>query len=517
MEKQGTEGTLAHSQSLSGGAKKADYVFSVSWEVCNKVGGIYTVLSTQAKEFGKLYPQRLVYVGPDLGQDVGELRGENVQLWQEWKAVVPSNVPVRMGEWAVPGRPMAILVDWRALYEEKNAVYGKMWELYGVDSIRACDNYDEASMFGLAAGRVVAAIVKNCLVGKNVVLQAHEWMSAFALFEAKAQGVGIRTIFTTHATSIGRSITSNNKKLYAYFNGYFGDQMARELHMEAKHSAEKCAALQCDCMTTVSEVTDRECRQFLGRGSDVLLPNGFEEDFVPKGRAFTERARVSRRRTIAAANAQGGSVFGEDALIVCTSGRNDFRCKGYDVVLSALGILKEKKLKRDILMVIAVPYWGQWVGALSDERNEHFKLLVVPKYLDGKDGVVDMEYYDWLCGIDLALYPSYYEPWGYTPLETAAFGIPTVTTDLAGFGRWVEGLGGEARSLENGVEVLHRTDDNYDEIARAIADDTVWLSQQPARAVNRMRKNAKQIAAGADWKRFIKYYEQALSFALNHK
>ena len=491
-----------------------DCLISVSWEVCNKVGGIYTVLSTQAKELNRLLGGALIYIGPDFGQPIGELRSPaDKATARAWEAAAPENIPVRIGRWEIPGRPWVVLVDWLSLYSEKNEVYGKMWSLFGVDSLRAYGDYDESSMFGLAAGRVAKALSEKCFEGKQVVLQVHEWMSAFALFEVKATAPRIKTIFTTHATSIGRSITSNNKQLYAYFDGYHGDQMARELCMEAKHSAEKRAALAADVMTTVSHVTDRECARFLERQSDVILPNGFESAFVPRGKAFDELRTRARERTLRAANRGGRRPLGDDALIVCTSGRMDYRCKGYDVVLDALARLQERELQRDVLMVIAVPYWSDECLRLAHSSNERFRLLIIPRYLNGSDGVVDLDYYDWLVGVDLALYPSYYEPWGYTPLEAAAFGVPTITTDLAGFGVWVQGLG-DAGTLSNGVEVLHRDDGNYMAVCNRIADDIEWLSRRSEGEIGQMRRRCRQIAAQAGWKDFIKYYEQALRLAM---
>ena len=122
-------------------------------------------------------------------------------------------------------------------------------------------------------------------------------MAGLGLLYVRKHLPEVATIFTTHATSIGRSIAGNNKPLYEYLFAYNGDQMADELNMQSKHSIEKQTAWNVDCFTTVSDITANECRELLDKEVDVVLPNGFEDDFVPKGNAFTsKRKRAGRHR-----------------------------------------------------------------------------------------------------------------------------------------------------------------------------------------------------------------------------
>ena len=221
--------------------KTPDFIFETSWEVCNKVGGIYTVLSSRAKTLKANYGDQLVFIGPDLKQPTANIDfREESKLLAPWKkAAKKVGLECRIGRWMVPGEPVAVLVDFSPLFQEKNTIYAKAWELFHVDSIRAYGDYDEASMFSVAAGRFVEAVVKECLKPTaKVVYQAHEWMSGLGMLFLKHSLPQVSTIFTTHATSIGRSIAGNNKELYAYFDGYNGDIMAQELHMDAKHSIE---------------------------------------------------------------------------------------------------------------------------------------------------------------------------------------------------------------------------------------------------------------------------------------
>ena len=138
----------------------------------------------------------------------------------------------------------------------------------------------------------------------------------------------------------------------------------------------------------------------------------------------------------------------------------------------------------------------------------------MPCYLDGNDGILNETYYDLIIGADLSVYPSYYEPWGYTPLESVAFKVPAITTDLAGFGLWVNSLKGHPGTLEDGVKVIHRTDYNYSEVADEIKDTVSAYSGKTAKEIETIRKRAAAVAEQALWKHFIQYYYEAYDIAL---
>ena len=541
-----------------------DVVFETSWEVCNKVGGIYTVLSTRAKTLQQKFQDNLIFIGPDLCQDGNNpLFIEDKKLHKDWsKSLQNIGIPVRIGRWDIPGQPLTVLVNFQSLFAQKDEIYGRAWELFQVDSLHAYGDYDEASMFSYAAGKVAEVIVQQSFVGKKVIYQAHEWMSGLGMLFLQHNCPEVRTIFTTHATSIGRSIAGNNKLLYAYFNGYNGDQMANELSMEAKHSIEKQSAHRTHCFTTVSDFTDKECTQLLDKPADVVLPNGFELDFVPKGTAFTSKRRQARQRIFQVAKALTGQTFDNDTLIISTSGRNDFRCKGFDVYMEAMKQLNEqlRGTNQQVLSLIEVPCWllgprtdvqerlqlkGKKAEAINtplhtpiishdlynlnedrivnliksmgfeDCTNNNVKVILVPCYLDGNDGIFDLHYYDLLTANDLTIYPSYYEPWGYTPLESVAFKIPCITTDLSGFGQWVDSVLGRTGTLTDGVSVLHRDDNNYFECAAEICQVIQQFMNAPKADRDKMRRNAAKFANKAQWENFVAYYYKAYEFALN--
>lgn len=547
---------------------KPDFIFEASWEVCNKVGGIYTVLSSRAQTLLKEYGDKLIFLGPDVWQEKNNPDFlEDKKLLKNWReAAAKDGVNVRIGRWQVAGRPIAVLVDFQPFFEQRNSIYGTAWQNFGVQSDKAYDDYDEASMFSYAAARFVEIIYLS-LIHKNekVVYQAHEWMTGLGMLHLRKAAPSIATIFTTHATSIGRSITSNNKQLYKYFHGYNGDQMAEELHMDAKHSVEKKSAHFADCFTTVSTFTNKECVQLLEKPADVILPNGFDNAIVPKGSLFTTKRKVARKNLLRVASALLGEELSDSTMIVSTSGRNDFRCKGFDVFLQAMANLNSElqhqsidTCKTCVLALIEVPCWikqprkdlqlrliGKEIPntalpnpylthelynegedailntmrslSLMNDRNNPVKVILLPCYLDGEDGIINEPYYEVLLANDLCIYPSYYEPWGYTPLEASAFKIPCITTDLSGFGQWVDATLKHQGMIEDGVEVLHRNDDNYFDVAQKICNTTMKVLNASKTVRNKMRKNAAALADKAQWSNFIKYYYQAYDFALRKK
>lgn len=538
---------------------KPNYIFESSWEVCNKVGGIYTVLSTRAKTLQSLMNDRLMFIGPDFGDDAqAQYFKEDINLFVDWKKTAAANgLNVRIGRWLVPGSPLAVLVDFKPYFSKKNDIYTWLWEHYKVDSLHAYGDYDEASMFSYAAGLVVESFYNfNLKDTEHVVYHGNEWMTGLGLLYINNRLPQIATVFTTHATSIGRSIAGNMKPLYDYLFAYNGDQMALELNMQSKHSVEKQTAHFVDCFTTVSEITANECKELLDKEVDVVLPNGFDNSFVPSSATFTRKRKAARARLLAVANALLGENLGDDTLIVSTSGRYEFRNKGVDVYIEAMNrLLRDRALSKKVVAFIEVPGWvgeprkdlqdrlnsgkqydtpldvplvTHWLHEMSHDRvldmlkyydmhNRHednVKVIFLPCYLDGKDGILNMTYYDIVLGNDLCVYPSYYEPWGYTPLEAIAFKVPCITTDLSGFGLWVNSQKGGYSEIIDGVKVIHRTDYNYSEVADTIKDTVAEYSNYNSTQVKKARANAELLSKKALWDKFIKYYFEAYSIAL---
>jgi glycogen synthase len=536
-----------------------DYIFESSWEVCNKVGGIYTVLSTRAKTLQDAMKDRIIFIGPDFWKvNESPYFKEDKTLFADWQIVaLEQGLNVRVGRWTIPGEPIAILVDFNPFFEQKDEIYTWLWDKYKVDSLHAYGDYDEASMFSYAAALVTESFYNHYLdSSKKVIYHGNEWMTGLGVLYIQNKLPQIGTLFTTHATSIGRSIAGNMKPLYDYLFAYNGDQMANELNMQSKHSIEKQTAMHVDCFTTVSDITAKECHELLDKPVDVVLPNGFDNSFVPKAATFTKKRKIARKKLLDVANALLGEQLDDDTLIVSTSGRYEFRNKGVDVYIEAMNrLLRVKNLNKKVLAFIVVPGWvgeprkdlmerlssGQqyteslpvpqithWLHEMSHDnvlnmlkhydmhnrKDENVKVIFLPCYLDGKDGILNLEYYDVILGNDLCIYPSYYEPWGYTPLEAVAFKVPCITTDLAGFGLWANSIIGRYGEISDGVKVIKRTDYNYSEVADNLKDTIVEYASFTPKQVEAARKKADALSKKALWSEFIQYYNKAYHIAL---
>lgn len=536
-----------------------DYLFESSWEVCNKVGGIYTVLSTKAHTLQQMFNDKVIFIGPDVwGNTNAPDFLEDNTLFADWiqHAKTIDKLRMKVGRWNVPGTPPVVLVDFKPFFSERDAFFYSMWENFRVDSMHAYGDYDESCIFAYAVGKVIESFYNFYnLSDKKVTALFNEWMLGMGALYIKKQIPAIATLFTTHATSIGRSIAGNNKALYAYMDGYNGDQMAKELNMEAKHSLEKQAAHHVDCFTTVSDITACECKQLLDKAPDIVTPNGFEPNFVPEGKEYTKKRTEARQTLINVAEKLLGCTISPDALLVSTSGRYEYRNKGIDVFIEAMNRVRNSgELQREVVAFIMVPAWVRdaradlkevieknikttsplqmpfithWMNLVEQDKVlnyishagftnqaiEKLKIVFVPCYLDGRDGIFNKPYYDLLIGMDATVYPSYYEPWGYTPLESVAFGIPTVTTNLAGFGLWAE-KSVSGKNISDGVAVIDRTDFNYFDVADAITASILSLVKKNEKEVEEIRKRCFELAKKAEWSKFIVYYQIAFNEAL---
>lgn len=533
-------------------------LFEVSWEVCNKIGGIHTVVGTKAltaiEKFG--YDHYIV-IGPDLTSESDNLEfEEDPNLLKAWRQMAyAEGLRIRVGRWkTVKGTPIAVLVNFSAIMGQKDQILAKLWEDYKVDSISGQWDYVEPVLFGFAAGKVIESYVKyHNEPGKHAAAHFHEWMTASGGLYLQKERPSIATVFTTHATVIGRSIAGNGLPLYSGLDTFNGDDMARQFGVTAKHSIEKAAAHNLDAFSTVSEITKRECKALLDADVSVVTPNGFEDGFVWQGEEAETKKREARDLMIRVAEATLGFQLQNDPLIVSIGGRYEFKNKGIDEFIDSLGELNNNdQLQRDILAYIMVPCWNHGPrrdlqGILSGEkeccmdyagslnathylgdtdndpvvnhlrnrgllgRGNRVHTVFVPCYLNGNDGIFNKTYYELLVGMDVTVFPSYYEPWGYTPLESIAFSVPTVTTDLAGFGIWVEQY---AKEGHEGVTVVHRDDTNSPEVVAAIAETLASYADMGDGEMNEHRKSAREIAQTALWSNLYIHYLELYSIAL---
>ena len=531
-----------------------DYLFEVSWEVCNKVGGIHTVIASKAPTVKRMLGDNYITVGPDFSFDAANPEfSEDGSLMAAWREeLYGKGVRVRIGRWNIEGSPIAILIDFKSFIREKDNILKQLWDSYNVDSLSGQWDYIEPVLFGHAAGVVIASFVEHFAAKtKKVVAHLHEWMAAAASLYLRDNAPYVATVFSTHATVMGRCIAGNRLPLYNDLHKFNADELARQFNVMAKHSLEKAAATYADAFLTVSDITANECKYLLGREVTRITPNGFENGFVPEAKKLAKKREEARAKLLEVATATWDYNFQADTLIVGTSGRYEYRNKGIDVFLESLKQLATSNINRDVLAVIAVPAanmgarqdlakhlenkenaiepaqkrylshqleyenWDQVSqsveGSILSTTASRVKVLFVPTYLNGKDGIFNMPYYDLLAGMDLTVFASYYEPWGYTPLESVAFGVPTVTTTLAGFGMWVA-----KQSNHNGVDIVRRDDYNEREVVLQITDVIKKYMDMSAEAMAEARESAQEIAATALWKKLFNEYKRAYEEALDN-
>ena len=531
----------------------ADYIFETAWEICNKVGGIYTVLSTKAATVVKQYHDHYLCVGPDISKEHNDDFIEDQELYRNWReTALQEGLKVRVGRWDICGSPVVILVDFTPFFEKKNDILTQFWLSYQLDSISGQWDYIEPALFGYAAGRVIESFYNYyCNSMDKIIAHFHEWMTGTGILHLKRTAPQIATVFTTHATVLGRCIAGNGLPLYGNMKQYDPSGTARRFGVQSKYSLESLSAQHADAYTTVSDITNRECEAFFCKPADVITINGFENGFVPSGDEYVNKRANARKTLLHVASSLMQQTLPDDALLVVNSGRYEFKNKGIDVFIRSLAHLSEQNPTRTIVAFITVPAGNSGkreellrkmqepVGdkpvtgdfathVLHDPFNDPIiralhenhlvnapeqkvKVVFVPVYLDGEDGIFNLSYYDLLIGFDLSVFPSYYEPWGYTPLESIAFGVPTVTTSLAGFGLWVRDHFKDQQS----VCVVERTDNNDDDVVSHIAEAIAFYSNCDAATKHAIDENATLMAQEALWSRlydnYLKTYDIALS------
>ncbi|MFC2101409.1 alpha-glucan family phosphorylase [Bacteroidota bacterium] len=534
-----------------------DYLFETSWEVCNKIGGIYTVISTKALTLVNELKDNYILIGPDVWKETHEnpLFQEDKFLYKSWRLQAErEGLRIKVGRWNIAGRPVTVLVDFTRFFKEKDAILANFWERYKLDSLSGGWDYLEPALFGYAAGKIIESFYNYNLSHQDkIVAQFHEWMTGTGILFLKEQVPQVGTVFTTHATVIGRCIAGNRLPLYKDLSSYDGDEIARRFGVVSKYSLEKLAALKSDCFTTVSTITEDECIQFLGKGVDVVTPNGFEDSFVPAKEAYYAKRDIAREKLFAVAEGLMNQELSRDSILLITSGRYEFHNKGIDLFIEAMGRLNtHEKLGAPIVAFITVPAYQSGprqevlsrIGKhdfehplreeylthglhependkilqaihhsnLMNRLEDNVKVIFVPAYLNGEDGVFNLDYYDLLIGFDGSIFPSYYEPWGYTPLESLAFHIPTITTTLAGFGQWVKDI---FPNVKECITVVERNDDNTAYVVDEIVKNVLLCSNKSEKEIIRLRIKAFEISRSALWKNLISHYKDAFSKAID--
>lgn len=535
-------------------------LFEVSWEVCNKVGGIYSVVSSKALQAVDEFGEDFFLLGPDLKNNA-EFEETDEYCWDSIRQILSNkDIKCRLGRWNIPGRPKVILVDFAKRHTPNQLLY-ELWSSYGVDSLSGGWDYMEPVTFSYTCGEVIAAIHEGLIhpTKDGSVAQFHEWMCGAGLLALKKLAPSVGTVFTTHATMLGRALASTGTDIYKQMRSISPSREAAAHNITAKCSMETIAAREADVFTTVSQITADEAEAFLGRKPDVITTNGLDMRVIPNFAEDRKTPAMQRARLLKSVAPLLRQELPADTRIFVISGRYEFHNKGVDVFLDAMSNVAQAIKNSDTHVLALCLVMGGHTGVnpnavsgdphitdngmpfisshhvwdqpndsiinscrrlgLTNQLDNNVQVIFVPAMLDGFDGFLNMTYEDILAASDLGVFPSWYEPWGYTPHESAAFAVPTVTTDLSGFGMWARELQDQTNP-ENGVAVISRRSSSYDETVAALR---TLLLQQATISKEKMqlqREAARELALCTSWEKFfpnyLKAYTQAIEKSEKH-
>lgn len=604
-----------------GDVKKDMTLFEVSWEVCNKVGGIYTVLASKMP---------LMLSSIDNYFAIGPYDEKHASL-----DLIPEKPPARIasvfrelekshgmrfhyGKWVIKTtkvmeqKPTAILIDPGAFSGRANDIKKEMWDDFRIDTIRSSPGENDVWVWAKAVGLLIEEMVRQGAVSKkNLVGHFHEFLSGMAMLHLKKSKVPIKSVFLTHATILGRSIAGTGREdLYSMVNQgiksrrTIEEHVAKEYNIEDKFTLEKACALNSDVFATVSEITARECQFMFGRKPDVMLYNGLDMSRFPHMESLSDlhiQYRDEIKKFLSGYFAPYYDIDLSDALIFFISGRFEFRNKGVDMFIDALGRLNQRLRKsgdkRHVVAFVWVPAnvreirhdvehnlglfreleeaiqrESRRVGdrvlrsftmgkepskadlfdqeflyrvketrmiykksrgqdaplspfvtddndvlkalrrnGLNNSKDDVVKVIYYPTYLSASDGMLSLSYYNAMMGCHVGVFPSYYEPWGYTPLESSALGLQTITSDLAGFGLYIKP---KLKNNDMSISVINRNNKPYEDSVRELESLywRIYKAKGRDRVMSKIR--AKELSGLADWNNMIKNYLKAYDMAL---
>ncbi len=540
----------------------------VSWEACNQVGGIYTVLRSKTPTLVSKFGENYCLVGPNVNPSVATEFEENPKATDVYgKAVKKLNemgFDVKYGSWLVTGRPNIILINPFSVYNRLGEIKYLFWEHHNIDLPEHDDLLNQVVAFGYVV-KVLFETLASISGSKKIIAHFHEWMAGVSIPELRKEKVKASIVFTTHATLLGRYLAMNDPEFYNHLPFFNWEVEARNFNIQAAVSIERAAAHGAHVFTTVSEVTARECLYLLGRDPDVVTPNGLNISRFALQHEFQSlhlKYKEKIHQFVMAHFFQHYTFDLDNTLYFFTSGRFEFRNKGFGLTLEALARLNYRMQKHNIDKTIVMffitkqpyhsinpavlhsralmeelrhsctaiekqvgnklfyaaagiadnrlpllndfvdDYWRlrfrrtlqSWKtnalplvvthnlvndtddpilvflrsANLVNSRNDKVKIVYHPDFITPTNPLWGIEYDQFVRGCHLGIFPSYYEPWGYTPLESIARGVPAVTSNLSGFGDYV--LKTIPSANEKGVFVIDKINKTFDESAQQLAD-----------------------------------------------
>ena len=426
----------------------------------------------------------------------------------------------------------------------------------------------------------------------------------------KKRKIDITTIFTTHATLLGRYLCAGAVDFYNNLQYFDVDAEAGKRGIYHRYCIERAATHAADVFTTVSHITAYESEHLLKRKPDGVVPNGLN---VKKFSAVHEFQNLHQQNKEKIHDFVRGHFYGhidfepEDTLYFFTAGRYEYRNKGVDMFIESLARLnhrlKVSGSKTTVVAFIIMPAQTQSltvealkgqavikslrdtvsviereVGKRLFERSlqwhegdeapeakdllssqdrimlrrrlfgmkrqtlppvvthnmtndaedpilsqirrvqlfnhptDRVKIVFHPEFLNSANPVLPLDYDDFVRGTHLGVFPSYYEPWGYTPAECTVMGVPSITTNLSGFGCYMEDL--ITNSADYGIYIVDRRQRGVDDSVNQLADCMFDFASKSKRQRINQRNRPERLSDLLDWKRMGMEYVKARQLAL---
>jgi len=593
--------------------KKQALLVEVAWEVANQVGGIYTVIRSKVPSIQEKWGDRYCLLGPYVHPNVSaifeEVEAPNDPFGRAVRKMREMGFQVHYGRWLTDGRPRTILFNPRTVYDRLGEIKYLLWEHHNISLPGDDDLLNQVVAFGWLVKVFLTRMTEPDVSSQPVIAHVHEWMAATAIPEIRRDNLPIATIFTTHATMLGRYLAMNADNFYEHLPFFDWEKEAHYFNIGPRIYIERAAAHGAHVFTTVSEVTARECVHLIGRKPEVILPNGMNihrKVVSHEVQNEHQQSKESIHQFIQGHFFHSYNFDLDNTLYFFSSGRYEYKNKGFDLALEALARLnwrmKQANINKTVVMffITKKPYhsinpdvlqakatldklhqtteaihrqigerlfnWATsnkqlgfpdlnefvddfmkirlrrslqtWQSGhlpsivthnLYDDYNDEIlnflrsanmlnyesdrvKVVYHPDFINASSPLFGMDYPDFVKGCHLGVFPSYYEPWGYTPLECMVSGVPAVTSDLAGFGNYIEQA--FPNTEQHGLYLIHRKNRTYDEAANQLADVLFSFVQKERADRIATRYKLQDAAENFDWQQLARHYERAYDLVL---